>query len=191
VKRDLAIIRVDPVKRTIVKLVIPAKKNLSRDMQRICRSKRMGYRELLEIEGKTLVVAAGIEVDEAMKGWRLQGGEDTAGIGVLYGALGAATHMVDVPVNVAWVEKRLSWLEGEDVSQREERATEVMAMLSDELCDVVRRAMPTPEGDMWLLIRDAAHFDGLKAIGVTTPLSPQKLTPVGITIFDRLVGGSL
>lgn len=131
---DIIVIRIDPASRTVVKM----KKRFGRDatgaVRQILRGKArapLGWRTLLDIEekrltrtvpdmknagakieidaGPTPLVAAGLlEADEGLPTWRLRGTDDHAGIGLLFGQ-GQGGGMIDVPVSVEWVEKRILW----------------------------------------------------------------------------------
>lgn len=123
-KNQITIIRIDPDKRTFARIPFRCGKNAVPEVKRVLRAKTVGHYELCPI-GKIalkpgdpvsipLMVAAGLDVEKDQRGWRLKGGSDTAGIGMLFGK-GEGGGMVDCPVDVAWVEKMIVWLNAEDV----------------------------------------------------------------------------
>ena len=116
-KNQITIIRIDPDKRTIARISFKCGRNAVHEVKRILRAKTVGHYELtrvvLSAEEAPLIVAAGLDVDKEQRGWRLKGGENTAGVGMLFGK-GPGGGMVDVPVDVAWVERMIVWLDGED-----------------------------------------------------------------------------
>lgn len=110
----ITIIRIDPDNRTIARMTMRAGKNAVPEVRRILRAKTVGHYELADMAqgdavSTPLMVAAGTEVSEDMRGWRLKGGVDTAGIGMLFGK-GPGGGMVNVPVDPAWVERMIVWL---------------------------------------------------------------------------------
>jgi len=191
VKKDIVILRVDPTKDSIAPVRIRIGKNAVPEIRRICRAKKVGWREIMDIDGTVLVVAAGLEVDEAMRGWRILGGEDTAGIGILFGR-GAAGGMIDCPVDSAWLRSRVKWLEGEDVESLQERADTMLPMLADDIRAALAAALPNlGDGTMWLLADHADLFGAALTLGITSPSTGgQRLTPIGVRLHEMLIGES-
>lgn len=203
VNNKLSLLRVDPVNRIVASIVFRAGKNATPEVRRVTRSKRVGWRELLVVdhapvrrlnakgafemfEKTPLIVAGGLDVDEAMKGWRIRGGEDTAGIGLLFGQ-GEGGGMTDCPVDRAWLLDRIEWLEGEDVVGREQRARETIDMLDTDLRDAVKSALVLPDG-MWLPAHVHAKVgDAMLRMDLGTERTRgQKLSPLGESLHDIL-----
>lgn len=137
--KSIIIIRIDPVTRSIAKMKMPCGRDATREVRRILRAEaraQIGWHRLVDIEekrltstvpdmrragatikvdaGPTPLIAAGLlDVADSSSVWRLRGCEDHAGIGILFGQ-GSGGGMVDVPVDVAWVERRIVWTAGED-----------------------------------------------------------------------------
>lgn len=188
-KNTCRIIRVDPVNRTIVEMVPRFGKNASPKLQAIARAKRLGSRDLHDVRGTTLVVAGALDVEEDMKGWRLRGGEDTAGIGVLFGRIANdGAGMVDVPVSAKWIRERIQWLDGEDLGDRTARAEEMLPSLNDEVRAAISQAFVMPGGEMWLPIEHKAIVgEAMMTLGLATDRSEgQMLTKLGETVHDML-----
>lgn len=131
-KNRIVVIRIDPDRRAIARMTLKAGNSATKEVCRLLRAKSAAARVLLDVDGVHLMVAARAEVDDEMKGWRLLGSEDTAGVGLLYG--GAQNAMVDVPVDLAWVEQRIVWMEAEAV---EDRAADLLPALDSK----ARRAL--------------------------------------------------
>lgn len=132
--KSIIIIRIDPATCSIAKMKMPCGRDATRDVRRILRAasgQAIGWHVLLDIEEKRLVstvpdmkragaminvdagptplVAAGLlEVWEDAPSWRLRGCVSHAGIGILFGR-GIGGGMIDVPVDVSWVERRIVW----------------------------------------------------------------------------------
>ncbi len=113
---QILVIKIDPDRRTVVKMLMRCGHDATPAVRRMLKVQDVGHYELTRIQKQhveiPLIVAAGTEVCEEMRGWRLRGGEDTAGIGLLFGK-GPGGGMVSVPVDIAWVEREIVWLDGE------------------------------------------------------------------------------
>lgn len=131
---DIIVIRIDPASRTVVKMKKRFGRDATGEVRRILRGKaraNLGWRTLLDIDekrltstvpdmknpgasieidaGPTPLIAAGLlDADESLPTWRLRGTDDHAGIGLLFGQ-GKGGGMIDVPVSVEWIEKRILW----------------------------------------------------------------------------------
>ncbi len=132
---DLNLIRIDPAAHSVVLMKVRIGRNATREVARMLRAPaidRIGWRVLVEIEdkprmkpapdplnarrmimvpdGPTPLVAAGVlDLPDETPAWRLRGCESHAGIGLLFGQ-GGGGGMVDVPVDIEWVNKRILWL---------------------------------------------------------------------------------
>jgi hypothetical protein len=119
--KAVIIIKVDPNKRTIARMpMIPSIKGI----RTLITTSKVGWRKLLEdVNGEILLCASKVDRDrgKADKEWRIRGGENTAGIGILFGTLDKKLDgMWHCPVDVAWVEARIVWCEpGEDAPAAE------------------------------------------------------------------------
>lgn len=119
--RAVIIIKVDPNKRTIARMpMIPSIKGI----RTLITTSKVGWRKLLEdVNGEILLCASKVDRDRGKedKEWRIYGGENTAGIGILFGTLDRKLDaMWNCPVDVAWLEKRIVWCEpGEDAPAAE------------------------------------------------------------------------
>jgi hypothetical protein len=121
----ITIIRIDPDLRRVAAMRLRCGKNAVPEVKRICRAKKVGHYELTRIETSDaagnsvevpLLVAAGLEVTEDQPGFRLRGGQDTAGVGMLFGR-GDNGGMVDVPVDTDWVKREIVWLDREEMQE--------------------------------------------------------------------------
>lgn len=184
-KKQVTVLRVDPDRRTIAPMRILVGKDAIPTIKKLCRAKRVGWHELLEVDDVKLTSAGGLDVPEEHRMWRIRGGEDNAGISILFGQAGAG--MTDCPVKKDWLEKRIQWLEGEDVAGRDARADEVIAIMDEDLRAVMRTAAPTPSGAMWLAIDKREHLPALINLQLTGEKEGgQRLTPLGIAVHDKL-----
>lgn len=133
-KLDIIIIRINPETRKIARMKARFGRDATANVRRILGgqpSAQLGWRHILDIEdkrrtstvpdmkraGHTITIDAGptplimaglLDASEDLPTWRLRGTEDQAGIGILFGR-GVGEGMVDVPVSVEWVEKRIVW----------------------------------------------------------------------------------
>jgi hypothetical protein len=123
------VIVVDPFTRTCIPRVMTPS-NSHRDLKALLKtaSSRIGWRRLLEdVDGEILFVAcrANTNPDKLIPEWRLRGGENTAGRGILFGSLNKeSAGMWHVPASITpeWLEKRIIWCEpGENASVDEMR----------------------------------------------------------------------
>lgn len=142
-KKQMLVIRIDPVGQNIATLDIGWKKDYSRDIYRLTKAKQLGHFKLGDIEerrlieyvevrtppvGKRMVAVdkgptplfvaaeADIERSSGMLGWRLAGYEPiTAGPAVLFG-LGPNNALYDCPVTADWVKERIEWLDAEQTA---------------------------------------------------------------------------
>lgn len=193
-KTTIKILRIDPVRQNIVPMTMKCGKNAAREICRIVRAKRIGSHKLLELEsGVPLVVASGLDVDEAMKGWRLKGSEDTAGVGILFGQ-GPNGGMIDVPVNVKWVQQRIAWLEGEDVEALQERAEALVPALPPEVRAAVLAAVDggplagSEASMLWIPVDHRDVFDAVRVLGLGDEKTKgQRLTRLGETVHNILI----
>jgi hypothetical protein len=183
----LRVLRINPVTRVIAPMLIDVGHNAVPLIKRLVRAKEIGWREVMPIGPDILVVAGGLEMPEETPGWRLVGGEDTSGIGLLFGrGLGGA--MWHVPVDKAWAESRIRWLDGEDVRGTRARAEETLPLLADELRSAIAAAVPSlSDGALWLTQDDKAAWEACLALGLTTPSTGgQRLSPLGSAVHDLI-----
>lgn len=185
-KGEITILRVNPENRAIATMSIRIGKDARPKVRKLCRAREVGDREIMRVDDMLLIVAGGLDVEEEMKGWRLKGGEDTAGISILYGR-GPNGGMFDCPVDAKWLRDRIVWLDGEDIEGRDERAAAIIQTMNDEIRAAMEAAMPAPDGTMWLPVDHSDLFPAIAALGLTTESSAgQRLTPVGISVHDIL-----
>lgn len=148
---NITIIRIDPATQAIARMRQKFGSNndrVVRDVQKLVRAKDIDLRQLQVIEetrltktgfspvtreqvtedkgGTPLIVAAGANKEENIVGWRLLGCEDTMGIGILFGQ-GIGGGMVDCPVDLEWVKRRLRWIPGETDAEIAARAEAYVA----------------------------------------------------------------
>lgn len=110
---DIIVIRIDPVKRAVARLMLHAPRSpamVLRNVKRLARAKVVQAREIVAMDPVPLMLAAGMDIDETMPGWAMPGLDDTAGIGILFGR-GPGGGMTDVPVSIDWVRKRVRWVD--------------------------------------------------------------------------------
>lgn len=188
IKAKIRVLRIDPVKKTVAALMLNVgTKNANPELRRICRAREIGWREIMTVEGKVLCAAAPLEVDPSVGAWRFRGGDDTAGISILF-TRGPGNGMVDCVQPIDWVRDRIEWIEGEDFAGLEARAVEILSVMNDGLVDAVLSALPDPStGAMWIPLDYKHEFEALAALGICTQSSEgQRLTPVGVQIHDAL-----
>jgi hypothetical protein len=133
-------IRVDPIRKSVTRIVV---KPSTAGMRRLLGASELSARVLLEDVGNGDGLAVGSRVnvnrDHPFKEWRLRGGENTVGIGILFGLPLVRTEkearetgkpigtrlaggMWHCPVDIAWVQRRIVWCEpGEDAPAEEVR----------------------------------------------------------------------
>lgn len=121
-KANTAFIRIDPYKRTIARIRVKIGANAIGAVRRLVRAHNIGRYQIshLERDGQPINVVcfAREDVDATMRGWRAKGNIDTAGISILAGEIPGA-GLVDCPVDVAWVQRMIVWLDHEDVDDAE------------------------------------------------------------------------
>jgi hypothetical protein len=112
----ITIIRIDPNGRKIAAMLFKCGKNAVPEVRRVLRAVKVGHYQAAVIGkpeaegGIPLMVAGGLDMPDEAPAWRLRGAQDTAGIGMLFGK-GPNGGMIDVPVDVAWVEREIVWIE--------------------------------------------------------------------------------
>jgi hypothetical protein len=192
VKNKLTMLRIDPGTKTIATIQVRIGKNATAEVRRLCRAKKVGWREVISVGDAVLTVAGGVELDEATPGWRLPGGEDSAGICIVFGKGAHSGGMADCPVSADWLRERIIWVAGEDLVQLKERAEAMLPSLPPEIRNLMAAAMPNPgDGSMWLPVSHEALFEPVLALGLSTPSSGgQRLSPVGVEIHNMLIGAS-
>jgi hypothetical protein len=121
----ILIVKVDPARRTIVRM--PIKPSL-RGVRKLLGTSQVDARVLLDtVPGSDEMLLLGARVNvhrrHVFKEWRLRGHENTVGVGILFGTLNRkADGMCHCPVSVEWLEKRIVWCEpGEDAPAEEVR----------------------------------------------------------------------
>lgn len=210
--KSIVVLRIDPNKRTIAAMSLRAGKNLTPDLLRILRVRHIVSRKILDHPSKRqlvpnprshlqgqpamidkgpigIMVVAGRDVDESDNGWRIRGGEDTAGISIVYGGVGDAEIMADSPVNAEWLRERIQWIEGEDIASVNERAQEMLPGINAEIREALTEAFPMPSaGGMWISAdAKTAVGQAMQTLGLTTEFSAgQRLTPLGESIHDLI-----
>lgn len=209
--KAITVLRIDPNKRTIAALNLRAGGNLTPDLLRILRARHIVSRKLMDhptqrrlvrnrhahIPGQPamidqgpvgIMVVAGRDVEETDRGWRIRGGEDTAGISIVYGGGTDGEIMMDSPVKVAWLLERIQWLEGEDISSVKERADEMLPGINPEIRDALTEAFMLPSGGMWISAdAKTAVGQAMQTLGLTTEMSDgQKLTQLGVAVHDLI-----
>lgn len=208
--QSITIIRIDPVGRKVAKMLMKCGQNAVSEVRRILRAGRddkIGWHKLTDIEevrltrrephpelqgltrevdvGPTPLVAAGkLNTDEAVAKWHLRGCEEHAGIGILFGQ-GLGGGMVNVPVDVAWINARIVWTDGEDMDSLRERAEALAPGLPDEVIAALRGAVdggPLAEGGSiyWLAADQAEIFPAMIRLGLgDEATNGQRLTRLG------------
>lgn len=104
------IIRIDPTSRAIAKIKLPAGRTpTDQHAKRVVKADKVGMREILQMDGDVkLCVFGGLDLDPPQDGFKFAGTDDTFGIGFL-GGKGPGGGLVDVPVDVDWVKRRIQW----------------------------------------------------------------------------------
>lgn len=132
----VVVIKIDPEKRQIARLAI---KPSVAGVRQILGAADFGHKVLLdEINGEQLLVASRFNVDpeKPLKEWRIRGGDNTAGIGLLFGTFNrnaGGPGMWHSPVDVVWCERMIVWCEpGENAPASEVRAAQGIATPADQ-----------------------------------------------------------
>jgi hypothetical protein len=187
--RPVKILRIDPMRRTIAAMTLKPANDATPQVRRILRANIVAAREIMTVDFVPLMAICAADVDEAVAMWRLRGTEDNAGVGILVGRNPINGKLVDVPATSAWARDRIQWLEGEDVGSREERASELLPALNDDIRRAITAAIVTPNGDLWISADDKALVgEAMQTLGLGTERSGgQMLTRLGETIHDKLV----
>lgn len=138
--RSIRVIKIDPIKKTYITMLVSGGNNLARPIQRIIGAKQLGWREICAINetrlmgirpkahgpgtetydaGPTpLIVTCDAVAEEGQPGWRMRGGPSTAGTAMLFGK-GLNGGMIDCPVDTEWVKRHLIWLTPEEADAEE------------------------------------------------------------------------
>lgn len=149
--KPVTIIKIDPERRIIARMSV---KPSIPGVRILIGCSNIGHRVLLQDAGdppEQLIVGARVDQDpgKPKKEWRLRGGDNTVGVGILFGTKTIRTEaesrawgqpigwrsstMWHVPVDVEWVKSRIIWCEpGEDAPAAE--VTEALGL-------------PAPDGD--------------------------------------------
>lgn len=190
IKGDIRVVRVDPSRKTFAAMTIRIGKNANPLLRKICRAKEIGWREIMTVNDVVICAAAGLEVEPDVGAWRFKGGDDTAGVSVLF-TRGPGNGMLDFRESLDWVKQRIEWIAGEDFAGLQQRALEIMAIMNEGLVDAVLAAIPDPmNGAMWVPLDHKHEFEALQATGIGTQSSGgQRLSPVGIEIHSLLTAG--
>lgn len=190
--KSVRILRVDPDRRTVATMFLKGVRDATPQIRRITRANNVGSREILQIDGKPVMCIAGLDVDEAMRGWRLRGGDDTGGVAILTGRNPENGLLIDVPVSRQWALDRLQWLDGEDVEGRDTRAGEMIPALNDDVRQALAEAVVIPTGEIWLSAAWKEIVGGaMVTLGLGTERSGgQMLTKLGETVHDKIVFGA-
>jgi len=126
--KQVTVIRIDPEKQAIARLVMPHVADFAAGLKRMVRAKEISFFELMKIEevrmldfqpGMTkpvdkgpmpLIVVAGQPVTTDLYGWKLKAIPTvTAGISVIFG-FNAQGHVWDCPISPPWLRERIEWL---------------------------------------------------------------------------------
>lgn len=190
--KSVRILRVDPDRRTIATMFLKGSRDATPQIRRVTRANNVGSRHIMSVEGVPLMCIAGLDVDEAMQGWRLRGADDTGGVAILTGRDEKSGLLIDVPVSREWVLERIQWLDGEDVAGREARAEDVIPSLNDEIRTALVEAVVVPCGDIWISAAHKAAVGGaMVTLGLGTERSGgQMLTKLGEAVYDKLPGNA-
>lgn len=167
------VIRIDPVKKTIAKLKFKAGRSIRRELARSLRIplRDLVHHHLLNVPTATtngvereipMIVVAARGQEEDVPGWRLRGAEDTAGIGILCG--GTGDMLVPVPVDEAWVRKRLVWI---DPKSLDDVATGMWPSVPEDVRGALSRSREM--ADLYFLNADdvEAMREPMMALGFT------------------------
>lgn len=157
--RSIRVIKIDPVKKTYVAMMLEGGNSLVRPVQRTIRAKQLGWREVCTIletrlmgvrakesgigtetydAGPTpLIVTCDAQAEEGQAGWRMRGGPAVAGMALLFGK-GLGGGMIDCPVGTDWLDRHLVWLTPEETDADEgengdERTPGVVIDAGDQL----------------------------------------------------------
>ena len=154
-------IRIDPKTQAIAKIRKKVGKDATKLVRDIVRAREIQAHQLINIGDTALIVAAAVQVEEGTHAWRIRGCEDTAGIGLLFGK-GPGGGMIDCPVDIDWVNRRIVWIEPETHEQFADRAETTLAAIGVDIKDALIAATdagPMTEGDTtWWLASDAEHL---------------------------------
>jgi len=215
---NINFIRIDPYGQTIARLrqkFGASNERVIRDIRKIVRSEQIDLRQLQVIEEKRLIkagfdvvtrqptstdeggtpllVAAGVLHADNVAGWRLLGCEDTMGIGILFGQ-GIGGGMVDCPVDLEWVRKRIRWVPGETDQQVHDRAVGFVDRHGEDLGGKLAEALlrvedhgPFEPGDsVYRLAAGDEHLAAaLRTEGITDEQSGgRRLTRFGAAVRD-------
>lgn len=218
INTNITFIRIDPATQAIARMrkqFGASNERVIRDIRKIVRGDEIDLRQLLVIEevrrlqkgfdpatrqptttdhgGTPLLVAAGGGKGDDCPGWRLLGCEDTMGIGILFGQ-GVGGGMVDCPVDLDWVRKRIRWVPGETDAQIADRAAAFVNRSGEDLRGNLAALLlrtedhgPFQPGDsvMWLADQDAEHAVELRNEGITDEQSGgRRLTRFGAAVRD-------
>lgn len=112
--KPVTIIKIDPERRMIVRMSI---KPSIFGVRQLIGCANIGHRILLhDAKGEMLLVGARVDQDreKPKKEWRIRGGDNTVGVGILFGTLNRKLDgMWHVPVDVEWVKRHVVWAEPE------------------------------------------------------------------------------
>lgn len=113
--KPVTIIKIDPEKRLIARMSI---KPSIPGARALIGCANIGHRILLhDVEGEMLLVGARVDRDreKPLKEWRIRGGDNTVGVGILFGTLNRRLDgMWHVPASLEWVKKNVVWADPEE-----------------------------------------------------------------------------
>jgi hypothetical protein len=189
--KHLTMIRIDPKNQAIAKIRKKVGKDATRLVAEIVRAKEVQAHQLISIGDTALIVAAAVSVEEGTHAWRIRGCEDTAGIGLLFGK-GDGGGMIDCPVDIDWVKRRIKWIDPETHEEFNARAFTTADAISVPIAAALLAAIdhgPMTEGDTTWWVRDDARELAAAMIshGVTDEASGgQRLTILGKRVMQIL-----
>ena len=191
-KSKIFVIRIDPDRQTVAKIPFTVSPDSIPAVRRIVKAKdNVGFREIAQLHGRSILVAGELNQDRDVKEWRLLGGETHVGIGLLY-SIKKDGGMVSAVCDVPWVRRHIQWLDAADKDPAlvKAEADHIFPMLDTDIRHALINALELGSGTVFLRPEDREMWEAALGGGMSTKKSRgQELNEVGKLVRTMILEG--